>query len=118
MNQWLSQFVIVYAAPYMISGLAGYTFIFFSLWTFFAAGFCYFLFPETKGISLEQMDVLWSGPVFAPKMRSRYDSIMASARSEGALHPENGPSVARVADEESTSGEKDSKIMRETRDAA
>lgn len=92
MNQWLAQFVIVYAAPYMIQSLKGYTFIFFAIWTTLTFAFCYFLYPETKGISLENMDILFAGSKFAPSMRKRYDGIIVTARGYGADGSQQGSS--------------------------
>ncbi|EPQ32015.1 uncharacterized protein PFL1_00213 [Pseudozyma flocculosa PF-1] len=80
-NQWLSQFVIVYSAPYMIESMRGYTFIFFALWTTAAFGFVWLLVPETAGISLENMDVLFDGPTLARDKRRHYDQVMASQRA-------------------------------------
>ena len=43
----------------MIIHLGYGTYIFFGLLTFGGAAFIYFFFPETKGLSLEEMDILF-----------------------------------------------------------
>lgn len=78
--QWLSQFVIVYSTPYMIADLKGWTFIFFGLWVCFGMCFAYLFVPETKEISLEDMDILFAGPVLASKKREHYNEVLAAKR--------------------------------------
>ena len=43
----------------MFTGITYGTFILFGLLIFGGAAFIYFFFPETKGLSLEEMDVLF-----------------------------------------------------------
>ncbi|TKY85303.1 hypothetical protein EX895_005465 [Sporisorium graminicola] len=57
--QWLAQFAIVYSLPYMVLEIKGYTFIFFAACTLCSFFFTLFLMPETKGVTLEDMDVLF-----------------------------------------------------------
>lgn len=53
------QFIVGQVTPSMIKHLTYGTYIFFGLLTFGGAAFIYFFFPETKGLSLEEMDILF-----------------------------------------------------------
>lgn len=74
--QWLAQFVIVYSLPHMITGIGYGTFLFFACCTVLAFIFAYLFVPETKGVSMEDMHLIF-GPdvtVFATKARKNYDT--------------------------------------------
>lgn len=57
--QWLTQFVVVYSLPHMILAMKYGTFLFFGAWTVLATAFAWVLIPETKGVELEDMDLLF-----------------------------------------------------------
>ncbi|GAA5942507.1 hypothetical protein JCM10213_004798 [Rhodosporidiobolus nylandii] len=60
--QWVFQFIIARETPDMVEnmGHAGYgMFLMFTIFNLLSAVFTYFFIPETKGRSLEQMDVLF-----------------------------------------------------------
>ncbi|KAJ5728757.1 sugar transporter [Penicillium malachiteum] len=71
---WLAQFIIVYSLPYMIASIKHGTFYFFGACTLVALVFAYLFVPETKGIPLEDMGVLFGADVsvFATKARKNY----------------------------------------------
>jgi len=73
--QWLSQFVVVYSLPYMIKGIGYGTFIFFGTCTVLAFLFAWFFVPETKGVSIEDMGLLFGAgvSVFAGNARKNYE---------------------------------------------
>ncbi|KAL7269436.1 hypothetical protein RUND412_007905 [Rhizina undulata] len=75
-SQWLSQFIIVYSTPYMLSSIESGTFIFFGGMTVFAIFWIFFLLPETKGIPLEDMDLLWNAAGTARAKRAAYEDSM------------------------------------------
>jgi hypothetical protein len=58
--QWLAQFMVVYSLPYMVVSIKSYTFIFFGICTLVAFVFTYLFVPETKGLLLEDMDILFA----------------------------------------------------------
>ncbi|CAK7221289.1 hypothetical protein SBRCBS47491_004477 [Sporothrix bragantina] len=80
--QWLAQFVVVYSLPHMILGISYGTFLFYGAWTVVAIVFAFLFVPETKGVQLEDMDLLF-GPdvtVFAiPAMRNYEEALRARA---------------------------------------
>jgi Sugar (and other) transporter. len=55
----LAQFVIVYAAPYMISDISYGTFSFFGAFTFVSCIICFCLMPEKKVFVLEDMHFIF-----------------------------------------------------------
>ncbi|RYP44146.1 hypothetical protein DL768_009381 [Monosporascus sp. mg162] len=60
---WLGSFIVARTTPYMITGLGyGTYFVFASILMAMGAWACFFV-PETKGISLEEMDALFARPV-------------------------------------------------------
>ncbi|KAI1335313.1 general substrate transporter [Xylariaceae sp. FL0016] len=74
--QWLAQFLVVYSLPYMIEDIKYGTFIFFGVCIVVSFIFAYFLVPETKGVALEDMDLMLGAdaPLFAVAARKRYDA--------------------------------------------
>jgi len=59
--QWLTQFIVVYSLPHMVLSITYGTFLFFGCCTVLAIAFAWFFIPETKGVQLEDMDLLF-GP--------------------------------------------------------
>ncbi|GKT41602.1 high-affinity glucose transporter [Colletotrichum spaethianum] len=53
---WLCNFIVGVATPPMLDKLGFGTYIFFGAWCFVASVWAFFLVPETKGKTLEQMD--------------------------------------------------------------
>ncbi|TDZ58521.1 Quinate permease [Colletotrichum trifolii] len=58
-TQWLIQFIITKALPYIFSSLDYGVWFFFACWMLTATIWSYFFLPETKGVTLDQMDVLF-----------------------------------------------------------
>jgi MFS family permease len=78
--QWLSQFIVVYSLPHMILGIQYGTFMFYGCWSVIAIAFTWFFIPETKGVQLEDMDLLFGADVsvFArPAMRNHEEARLA-----------------------------------------
>jgi hypothetical protein len=51
------------------------TYIFFGLFTALGAAFIFFFFPETKGLSLEEMDVLFGSVGTAEREKERWAEV-------------------------------------------
>lgn len=81
--QWLGQFVIVYSTPYMMTNITYGTFFLFGSAVLFGVIFVFVLVPETKGLSLEDMDILFSqqGPGYT--WRSKTDILVEERRLAG-----------------------------------
>ena len=56
---WLSTFLVVLVSPYMLSIGPVFNFVFFGIFNVAGFFFCLIFLPETKGVSLEQMNVVW-----------------------------------------------------------
>ncbi|KAI1071621.1 hypothetical protein LB507_005516 [Fusarium sp. FIESC RH6] len=79
--QWLGQFIIVYSTPYMMTDITWGTFILFACSVVFGLCFAFFLIPETKGISLEGMDLLFSRKGMPRTWRRQTNDIIAQRRA-------------------------------------
>lgn len=78
---WLGSFIIARSTPYMISDL-GYGAYFFFASILCAMGvWAFFFVPETKGISLEEMDALFSRPM--------HTAVWNQLRGKPILSPED-----------------------------
>jgi len=53
---WLCNFIVGVATPPMIENIGFGTYVFFAVFCFLAGVWAYFLVPETRGRTLEQMD--------------------------------------------------------------
>lgn len=61
-THWLMNFVIARSVPYMITSIGFGTYFVFAAMLSISIPFVYFFVPETKGLSLEDMDVLFGVP--------------------------------------------------------
>ncbi|KAH9856832.1 AmMst-1 [Lenzites betulinus] len=99
-SNWLWNWAIAFATPYLVNkgaGDAGLGVKVFFIWGSTCAGcilFTYFCIPETKGLSLEQIDLLYqhSTPVTSTTYRKQ---IIAEAES-GVGRAERGDAVGAV----------------------
>ncbi|KAI4149510.1 MAG: hypothetical protein L6R39_002488 [Caloplaca ligustica] len=58
-SNWMSNFIVGQITPDMLTHIKYGTFIFFGLLTFMGAGFLWWYVPETKRLTLEEMDVVF-----------------------------------------------------------
>ncbi|CZT05143.1 probable monosaccharide transporter [Rhynchosporium graminicola] len=79
-TQWLGQFIIVYSTPYMMENVKYGTFIFFGSSLVVGIIFVILFMPETKGLSLEDMDIMFNLAGLAHSMRAKTDAIIAERR--------------------------------------
>lgn len=61
-THWLFNFAIARSVPYMITNIGYGTYFIFATCITLSIPFVYFCLPETKGLSLEEVDVLFEGP--------------------------------------------------------
>ncbi|KAH7141374.1 general substrate transporter [Dactylonectria estremocensis] len=82
MVQWLTQFAITKALPYIFKSFAFGTWYFFACWMLIASVWAFVFLPETKGKTLEEMDVMF-GYVHdrAPSDVDNFDKIAADKGS-------------------------------------
>jgi len=92
-SNWMNNFIIGQVTPDMLEHLRYGTYIFFGLLTFGGAAFIYFFFPETKGLSLEEMDILFGSAGAAAADAERMREI---AREVGLEDVIKGGSVSHA----------------------
>lgn len=118
-SNWLWNFAISYATPYLVNegpGNAGLGVKVFFIWGSTCLGclvFTYFLIPETKGLSLEQVDILYQNTTPPKSVAYRRQLILED------VHAADPESLARVSSkhshaEELKEEEKDDVEHRET----
>lgn len=56
---WLTQFIITKSLPYIFTSMGYGTWFFFGTWLLIAMVWAFFFLPETKGVSIDQMDLLF-----------------------------------------------------------
>lgn len=98
MTQWLMQFVIVYSNPYMMANIKYGTFYFFAGCLLLSVPFVYFLMPETRGISIENMDILFDVKGFARAKRHKTDEIIKLRRAELVIDDFGKTTVNEIED--------------------
>ncbi|KAH8662141.1 general substrate transporter [Xylariales sp. PMI_506] len=90
--QWLAQFIVVYSLPYMVANITYGTFVFFGSCTVVAFVFAYCFVPETKGVTLENMDLMFGpgAPVLAVAARKRYDEAVKAGMGAAEMRQAEG----------------------------
>ncbi|KAI0552349.1 general substrate transporter [Xylaria curta] len=86
--QWLGQFIVVYSLPYMIETITYGTFLFYGGSTVIALIFAFLFIPETKGVPLEDMDLIFGveAPLLAIPAQRRYEEIKAAGINAAIIH--------------------------------
>ena len=69
----------------MMTNITYGTFLFFGSSLVFGILFVYLLMPETKGMSLEEMDILFNIPGPANRKRAKADEMIEEMRAPGNL---------------------------------
>jgi hypothetical protein len=65
---WMNNFVIAFIVPPMLEKITWGTYIFFAVWTVLGGVFIYFIVPETKGKTLEEMDMVFGSHTSTEEM--------------------------------------------------
>ena len=99
-TNWLFNFAIAFATPYLVENLGKSIFFIWGTCCFFCIAFVYFFIYETKGLSLEDVDQLymtvskaWHSQGFVPSLSYSQDKMHATGHgSDGkaGLHIEGG----------------------------
>ncbi|KAK8185495.1 general substrate transporter [Phyllosticta paracitricarpa] len=103
-SNWMNNFIIGQITPDMLNGITYGTYIFFGLLTFGGAAFIYFVVPETKELTLEEMDILFGSEGTAQADKERMKEVN---RQVGLDNLVRGQSVdAATAEKEEVLDEK------------
>ncbi|KAL5114975.1 hypothetical protein ACEQ8H_007148 [Pleosporales sp. CAS-2024a] len=76
-SNWMNNFIVGQVTPDMITHLKYGTYIFFGIFTTLGAAFIAFYFPETKGLTLEEMDTLFGSVGTAEREKERWKEVHA-----------------------------------------
>ncbi|KAK7732498.1 hypothetical protein SLS53_008503 [Cytospora paraplurivora] len=74
-SNWMNNFIVGQVTPDMLSAMPYGTYILFGLLTYIGAGFIWFFVPETKRLTLEEMDIIFGSEGTAQADRERMDEI-------------------------------------------
>lgn len=86
---WMCNFVIGLVTPDMLEAITWGTYIFFAAFSLLAAGFTYFCVPETRGLTLEDMDgVFGDTAAHEEKRRIRLLEAQLTGQSIGVMGKE------------------------------
>jgi len=80
------QFIVGQVTPDMITGITYGTFLIFGILIFLGAVFIFFFFPETKGLSLEEMDILFGSVGLAAADAERMREINKEVGLDELVH--------------------------------
>lgn len=84
-TQWLGQFIIVYSTPYMMTNIKFGTFYFFGSSLVVAVIVVFLFMPETKGLSIEEMDILFAQTGLAHSARKKTDLVIAQNANDDVV---------------------------------
>lgn len=79
---WLCNFIVGVATPPMLEDIGFGTYIFFGAWCYLAGVWAYFLVPETKGKTLEQMDEVFGDHAAQEEKEIMKAQMMSHARQD------------------------------------
>lgn len=84
-SNWMNNFIVGQVTPDMLSGITYGTYIIFGLLTFMGAAFIWFYVPETKRLTLEEMDVLFGADTTAQQDFERMEAVNRDIGLKAAL---------------------------------
>ncbi|USW47876.1 Putative major facilitator, sugar transporter, major facilitator superfamily [Septoria linicola] len=87
-SNWMNNFIVGQVTPDMLTSMTYGTYLFFGILTFLGAAFIWKFFPETKGLSLEEMDVLFGSVGYAQSDAERMREINREIGLDRILHGE------------------------------
>lgn len=93
-SNWMNNFIIGQVTPDMLEHLTYGTYIFFGVITFMGAAFIYFFTPETKQLSLEEMDLIFGSEGVAAADAERQAEINKEIGLEALLEKMNGGTLS------------------------
>ena len=82
----MNNFIVGQVTPDMITGMTYGTFIFFGMMIFLGAGFIWFYCPETKQLTLEEMDIIFGSSSVAAEDAQRMADINKELGLDRVVH--------------------------------
>ncbi|KKA27653.1 hypothetical protein TD95_001235 [Thielaviopsis punctulata] len=88
---WIFAFMVVEITPKSFQSIGWGTYVYFAFFNFAFLPIVYFFFPETRNLSLEQIDKLFTGPKvllhWDPSMGEPEGAVKATGREEEGMGP-------------------------------
>jgi sugar porter (SP) family MFS transporter len=97
-SNWMNNFIVGQVTPDMLTGIPYGTYILFGLLTYLGAAFIWFVVPETKRLTLEEMDVVFGSEGTAAADFERMEEINNEIGLAQILRGDNGVTVASGSD--------------------
>jgi sugar porter (SP) family MFS transporter len=88
-SNWMNNFIVGQVTPDMLASITYGTYILFGVLTIMGAGFIWFFVPETKRLTLEEMDVVFGSEGTAQADVERIEEINREIGLTQALHGES-----------------------------
>ncbi|KAI0844349.1 general substrate transporter [Daldinia vernicosa] len=85
-SNWMNNFIVGQVTPIMLNRIGYGTYVLFGLLTFMGAGFIWFFVPETKRLTLEEMDVVFGSEGTAQADFERIEEINREIGLTAMLH--------------------------------
>ncbi|KAF2720711.1 MFS sugar transporter-like protein [Polychaeton citri CBS 116435] len=85
-SNWMNNFIVGQVTPDLIDKISYGTFILFGLLIFLGAAFIFYFFPETKGLSLEEMDVIFGSVGLAAADAERMRQVNREVGLDDLVH--------------------------------
>jgi len=85
-SNWMNNFIVGQVTPTMLAHIGFGTFVFFGAFTFVGGLFILFLVPETKGLTLEEMDDVFGSEGMAAADQERQNAIARRIGLESYLN--------------------------------
>ncbi|KAL2024903.1 hypothetical protein VTK56DRAFT_3602 [Thermocarpiscus australiensis] len=101
-SNWMNNFIVGQVTPDMLDGITYGTYILFGLLTYLGAAFIWFFVPETKRLTLEEMDVLFGSEGTAQADFERMEEINAEIGLTQILRGEAATTGPSISDAEKT----------------
>lgn len=89
-SNWMNNFIVGQVTPDMISGISYGTYLIFGILTFMGAAFVWFFVPETKRLTLEEMDVIFGSEGTAQADFERMEEINKEIGLDAILRSAGG----------------------------
>ncbi len=95
-SNWMNNFIVGQVTPDMLSGISYGTYIIFGLLTYMGAAFIWFFVPETKRLTLEEMDIVFGSVGTAQADLERIEEINKEIGVDRALRGVGNGGVSPV----------------------
>jgi sugar porter (SP) family MFS transporter len=97
-SNWIFTFLVVEITPVSISSIGWRTYIYFAVFNACFLPLIYFFYPETRNLSLEEIDMLFTGPKVALHARRASIDVTGAYEKRSTTEGEKSEHVTRVED--------------------